>query len=281
VDIAHLREWIGKTESASDQVTPAPIAALSATLDIENRPPRAGDALPPLWHWLYFLGLHRQSQLSSEGLASRGGFLPPVPLPRRMWAGGRLEFVRAMRVGETYTRTSRIADVQHKEGRTGPLVFVVARHEIGNADGIAIAEEQDIVYRDQAKRGEPAPAARPAPARAAWERAVQPAEVLLFRYSALTFNGHRIHYDRRYATETEGYPGLVVHGPLIATLLLDLLRRQMPEAQVARLEFRAASPLFDTGPFKVNGKPDDGKMVALWASSADGNLAMTASVTLR
>jgi 3-methylfumaryl-CoA hydratase len=281
VDIAHLREWIGKTESASDQVTPAPIAALSATLDIEARPPRAGDALPPLWHWLYFLGLHRQSQLGSDGLASRGGFLPPVPLPRRMWAGGRLEFVRAMRVGETYTRTSRIADVQHKEGRTGPLVFVVARHEIGNADGIAIAEEQDIVYRDQAKRGEPAPAARPAPAGAAWERAVQPDEVLLFRYSALTFNGHRIHYDRRYATETEGYPGLVVHGPLIATLLLDLLRRHMPQAQLARLEFRAASPLFDTGPFEVNGKPGDGKMVALWASSADGNLAMTASVTLR
>lgn len=281
MDIAHLREWIGKTESASDQVTPAPIAALSATLDIEARPPRAGDALPPLWHWLYFLGLHRQSQLGSDGLASRGGFLPPVPLPRRMWAGGRLEFVRAMRVGETYTRTSRIADVQHKEGRTGPLVFVVARHEIGNADGIAIAEEQDIVYRDQAKPGEPAPAARPAPAGAAWGRAVQPDEVLLFRYSALTFNGHRIHYDRRYATETEGYPGLVVHGPLIATLLLDLLRRQMPEAQVARLEFRAASPLFDTGPFQVNGKPDDGKTVALWASSAEDNLAMTASVTLR
>jgi 3-methylfumaryl-CoA hydratase len=281
VDIAHLREWIGKTESASDQVTPAPIAALSATLDIEARPPLAGDALPPLWHWLYFLGLHRQSQLGSDGLASRGGFLPPVPLPRRMWAGGCLEFVRAMRVGETYTRTSRIADVQHKEGRTGPLVFVVARHEIGNADGIAIAEEQDIVYRDQAKPGESAPAARPAPAGAAWGRAVQPDEVLLFRYSALTFNGHRIHYDRRYATETEGYPGLVVHGPLIATLLLDLLRRQMPEAQVARLEFRAASPLFDTGPFKVNGKPGGGKMVALWASSADGNLAMTASVTLR
>jgi 3-methylfumaryl-CoA hydratase len=281
VDIAHLREWIGKTESASDQVTPAPIAALSATLDIEARPPRAGDALPPLSHWLYFLGLHRQSQLGSDGLASRGGFLPPVPLPRRMWAGGRLEFVRAMRVGETYTRTSRIADVQHKEGRTGPLVFVVARHEIGNADGVAVAEEQDIVYRDQAKPGEPAPAARPAPAGAAWGRAVQPDEVLLFRYSALTFNGHRIHYDRRYATETEGYPGLVVHGPLISTLLLDLLRRQMPEAQVARLEFRAASPLFDTGPFQVQGKPDDGKIVALWASSADGNLAMTASVTLR
>jgi 3-methylfumaryl-CoA hydratase len=281
VDIAHLREWIGKTESASDQVTPAPIAALSATLDIEARPPRAGDALPPLWHWLYFLGLHRQSQLGSDGLASRGGFLPPVPLPRRMWAGGRLEFVRPMRVGETYTRTSRIADVQHKEGRTGPLVFVVARHEIGNVDGIAIAEEQDIVYRDQAKRGEPAQAAPPAPAGAAWGRAVQPDEVLLFRYSALTFNGHRIHYDRRYATETEGYPGLVVHGPLIATLLLDLLRRQMPEAQIARLEFRAASPLFDTGPFKVNGKPGDGKMVALWANSPDGNLAMTASVTLR
>lgn len=261
---------------------PTPIAALSATLDIEARPPRAGDPLPPLWHWLYFLGLQRQSQLGADGLANRGGFLPPVPLPRRMWAGGRLEFMRAMRVGETYTRTSRIADVRHKEGRTGPLVFVAARHEIGNAEGIAVAEEQDIVYRDHAKPGDAAPAARPAPAGAVWKRVVRPDEVLLFRYSALTFNGHRIHYDRRYATETEGYPGLVVHGPLIATLLLDHLRRQMPQAQVARFEFRAASPLFATADFALNGTPEsDGKTVALWASNADGDLAMTASAIVR
>jgi len=277
MDIAQLQKWVGKTESASDQVTPTPIAALSATLDVEAPHPATGDPVPPLWHWLYFLETHRQSELSLDGHAKRGGFLPPVPLPRRMWAGGRFEFHRPLRVGETVTRISRIADVQEKTGRSGSLVFVVVRHEIGNAEGIALTEEQDLVYRDRAKPGDPAPAPQPAPADALWEHTVQPDDVLLFRYSALTFNGHRIHYDRRYATETEGYPGLVVHGPLIATLLLDLLRRHAPEADVARFEFRAVSPLFDTSPFKVCGKPEsDGKTISLWATGTSGGLAMTA-----
>jgi 3-methylfumaryl-CoA hydratase len=203
MDIAHLQEWVGKTESASDQVTPTPIAALSATLDIEAPHPAAGDAVAPLWHWLYFLETHRQSELSPDGHAKLGGFLPPVPLPRRMWAGGRFEFHRPLRVGETVTRISRIADVQEKKGRSGTLIFVVVRHEIGNTEGIALTEEQDLVYRAHAKPGDPASAPQTAPAGALWERVVQPDDVLLFRYSALTFNGHRIHYDRRYATETE------------------------------------------------------------------------------
>jgi 3-methylfumaryl-CoA hydratase len=280
VDIAHLREWIGKTESASDQLTPTPIAALAATLDIKARPPQPGDPLPPLWHWLFFLPIHRQSELGPDGHVKRGDFLPPVLLPRRMWAGGRFEFRRPLRVGETLTRTSRIVDVQAKEGRTGALVFVHVRHEIGNAEGIALIEEQDLVYRGDARPGDPAHAPRPAPAGAVWERVMQPDDVLLFRYSALTFNGHRIHYDRRYATETEGYPGLVVHGPLVATLLLDLLRRHMPEVDVARFEFRSVSPLFDTAPFKLCGKPEsDGKTVSLWAMDAGGGLAMIASAT--
>ncbi len=266
-----------KPRRASDQITATPIAALSATLDIDAPRPRAGDPVPPLWHWLYFLETHRQSELSPDGHAKLGGFLPPVPLPRRMWAGGRFQFHRPLRVGETYTRTSRIADVHEKKGRTGTLVFVVARHEIENADGIALIEEQDLVYRAHAKPGDPAPAPQPAPADAVWERTVQPDDVLLFRYSALTFNGHRIHYDRRYATETEGYPGLVVHGPLIATLLLDLLRRHMPAADVTRFEFRAVSPLFDTSPFKVCGKPErDGKTISLWATDMTDGLAMSA-----
>src|SRR5271154_6029379 len=219
MDIADLRKWVGKTESASDQITATPLAALSATLDIEAPRPLAGDSVPPLWHWLYFLETHRQSQLSPDGHAKLGGFLPPVPLPRRMWAGGRFEFRRPLCVGETFTRTSRITGVQQKEGRTGTLVFVVVRHEIGNAEGIALTEEQDLVYREHPKPGAPASAPQPAPSNATWERKVQADDVLLFRYSALTFNGHRIHYDRRYATEVEGYPGLVVHGPLIATML--------------------------------------------------------------
>lgn len=281
MDIAHLREWVGRTESATAQITPTPVAALSATLDIDAPTPRAGDRVPPLWHWLYFLDIHRQSELGPDGHARRGGFLPPVALPRRMWAGGRLEFLRPLRVGETFTRTSRIADVQEKEGRSGQLVFVTVKHEIGNTDGIALTEEQNLVYRANPKPGDPAGMPRAAPTGGAWEREIQPDDVLLFRYSALTFNSHRIHYDRRFATETEGYPGLVVHGPLIATLLLDLLRRHMPEAQVAGFEFRSVSPLFDTANFTLHGKPEgDGKAMSLWATDASGVLAMMATATI-
>jgi len=281
LDIAELRKWVGKTETATDQVTPVPVAALAATLDLDAPPPRAGDALPPLWHWLYFLPIHRQSELSADGHAKRGGFLPPVPLPRRMWAGGRFEFHHPLRVGETITRASRIADIEQKQGRTGPLVFVVVRHEISNSAGLALSEEQDLVYRGLSNPGEPAPTHRPAPADSAWERDIRPDDVLLFRYSALTFNGHRIHYDRRFATDVEGYPGLVVHGPLIATLLMDLLRRHMPAARVARFTFRAGSPLFDTSSFSLCGKPEaGGKTVSLWAKTPDGGLATTATAEI-
>jgi len=281
VDLTELQKWIGKTEIVSEQISPMPMAALAATLDIDAPPPKAGDPLPPLWHWLYFLSVHRQSELGLEGHSTKGGFLPPVPLPRRMWAGGRFEFQRPLRVGDSYTRTSRLVSVQRKEGRTGPLVFVIARHEIGDAAGLALVEEQDLVYRDHPKPGDPTPASQLAPKNARWERAIRPDDVLLFRYSALTFNAHRIHYDWRYATQVEGYPGLVVHGPLIATLLLDLLRRNMPEAKVTRFAFRAMSPLFDTGPFWVCAKPEsDPKAISLWARDESGGLATTATAAV-
>ncbi|HSF49111.1 MAG TPA: MaoC family dehydratase N-terminal domain-containing protein [Burkholderiales bacterium] len=281
LNIDHLREWIGRTESRQDQITLTPIAALSATLDRDDPLPQAGDPLPPLWHWLYFLPIHRQSEIGPDGHPKRGGFLPPVPLPRRMWAGSRLEFPRPLRVGDAISRNSRIVDVSLKEGRAGPLVFVLVRHEISDPQGSAWTEEHDIVYRDNPNPGEPAPKPKAAPAEHAWERTIHPDDVFLFRYSALTFNGHRIHYDRRYVTEIEGYPGLVVHGPLIATLLLDLLRRKLPDATVARFAFRAVSPLFDIAPFSVCGKPEgDGKTVKLWAKNAEGALAMEATATL-
>ncbi|WP_326541865.1 FAS1-like dehydratase domain-containing protein [Pseudorhodoferax sp.] len=280
LDIEHLRSWIGRTERLDDIATLAPLRALAATLDRDDAPPAAGDAIAPIWHWLYFLPMARQSAIGADGHPQRGGFLPPVPLPRRMWAGSRIQFLAPLRAGQALERLSCVEDVRVKEGRTGALVFVKVQHEI-RGDGVpAIVEEQDIVYRDMPAPGEPAPAPTPAPADAQWERRVQPDDVLLFRYSALTFNGHRIHYDRKYVTEVEGYPGLVVHGPLIDTLLLDLLRRQLPDAQLKTFQFRAVKPLFDTAPFVVCGRQEDAETVRLWARTEDGHLTMDATATL-
>jgi 3-methylfumaryl-CoA hydratase len=239
--------------------------------------------LPPLWHWLYFLPLYRQSEVGPDGHAKRGGFLPPVPLPRRMWAGSQFEFNRALRVGDRITRVSTIADVTEKSGRTGPLVFVKVRHEIRANDDAspAIVEFHDIVYREAPKPDEATPPPKAAPSQGSWLRHWIPDDVLLFRYSALTFNGHRIHYDRKYVTEVEGYPGLIVHGPLIATLLLDLLRSERPDAVVRRYEFRAVRPLFDINAFDVCGEPsEDGKSVRLWAKDQEGWLAMDATAQI-
>ena len=278
LDISHLREWIGKTETRSDQITIAPMMALAATLDREDGAPQPGDPLPAPWHWLYFLPIHRQSELAADGHVERGGFLPPVPLPRRMWAGDRLEFHHPLCAGESVTRVSRILDVHLKEGRTGPLVFVGVRHEISNAAGLALVEEHDIMYRGPAAGVREPPSAS---ADAVWQREMLADEVLLFRYSALTFNGHRIHYDRRYATEEERYPGLVVHGPLLATLLLDLLRRNLPEARLKWVQFRAVSPLFDTAAFRICGKPEpEGRAIRLWAQNVAGGLAMDATANI-
>jgi 3-methylfumaryl-CoA hydratase len=248
LDIEHLRQWIGRTESRSDLATAIPVQAMSATLDRDDPAPQAGDPIPPCWHWLYFLPVHRQSEIGPDGHPQRGGFLPPVSLPRRMWAGSSIAFLRPLRLGSNITRTSRIADVRGKEGRTGSLIFVRVRHEVGDEHGVALVDEHDIVYRDNPKPGDAVPPTQASPTECDWARTIRPDDVLLFRYSALTFNGHRIHYDRRYVTEVEGYPGLVVHGPLIATLLLDLLRRSLPQSDVSKFSFRALKPTYDMSP---------------------------------
>jgi len=275
MNINGLQQWVGRTEQTSDEVTPVPAAALAATLDRDDAPMQRGDPLPPLWHWLYFLPLHRQSELAADGHVKRGAFLPPIELPRRMWAGGRCEFHRPLRIGDAVRRTSRIQEVSSKQGRSGPLIFVVVRHEITAEGQIVLTEEQDIVYRGYSSAASLPP---PAPPGYAWERTIQPDDVLLFRYSALTFNGHRIHYDRRFATEVEGYPGLVVHGPLIATLLMDQLRRNLPTVNVTRFAFRAISPLFDSRSFVVCGRPE-GDTIRLWAKNETGGLAMDATAS--
>ena len=276
-----LTAWIGRSETVTDTLAPTPVQALAATLDHAAAPVTTGTALAPLWHWLYFLPLHRQSDIGTDGHARRGGFLPPVPLPRRMWAGSQFEFRVPLRVGDTVQRTSTIADVTQKDGRSGRLVFVKVRHDLRANDAVdpALVEFHDIVYREARRVGDVEPPPQSAPTDAAWQRQIVPDDVLLFRYSALTFNGHRIHYDRRYVTEAEGYPGLVVHGPLIATLLLDLLHRERPDARVATFRFKAVRPTFDLHAFNVCGR-QEGNTVRLWAQDHEGWLTMDATATL-
>ena len=281
--IAHLRQWVGRSETLTDDIAAAPLRGLSATLDRGDAPPEHGDAVPPLGHWLYFLPQAPQSQIGPDGHPKRGGFLPPVPLPRRMWAGGRLvwELGNPLRVGDAARKVSRIESVTHKTGRSGEMIFVLVRHEVHNERGLCLTEEHDIVYRAAAQPGEKAAAPTPAETGATWRREIAPDDVLLFRYSALTFNGHRIHYDRQYVTEVEGYPGLIVHGPLIATLLTDLVRRHESHAVMRRFAFRALRPTFDLNPFFVNGEPSaDGRQVKLWAHDHEGWLTMQAEAEL-
>lgn len=280
LDIDLLRQWVGRRESLSEWLQPGPANALAATLD-RSESFGDGDALPCLWHWVYFLSAMPASALGRDGHPKRGGFLPPVPLPRRMWAGGRLEFHDPLPVGARAEKTSTIADVNVKQGASGPLAFVTVEHRLAAGGRTCIVEQHDIVYREDPRPGQSAAAPKQAPTDALWTRRIEPDPVLLFRYSALTFNGHRIHYDRSYATGVEGYPGLVVHGPLVATLMLDLLRRELPGRRVATFSFRAVSPLFDIDSFSVNGRPEaDGRSVSLWAANARGELAMQATATL-
>lgn len=289
--LAHLQTWQGRTETLEDLITPAPLRALSATLDRDDALPVAGTELPALWHWLFFLPHHRQSEIGPDGHAQRGGFLPPVPLPRRMWAGGRLQWHAPLHVGDAVKRVSTIESVTHKSGRTGDLLFVLVKHEVHNALGLCLTEEHDIVYRPAAQANDPVPAPIAAatlldqgePMGTLWTREVVPDDVLLFRYSALTFNGHRIHYDRKYVTQVEGYPGLIVHGPLISTLLVDLVRRHT-DRPIRRFEFKALRPTFecaDQRHLRVCGQPQvDGQQVRLWAQDHDGWLTMQATAKL-
>ncbi len=276
-NLNHLTDWIGKTETAEDLLTANPLAGMSATPHRMDEEPVTGTPLPPGWHWMFFLTRVPMSELGPDGHAKRGSFLPPVPLPRRMWAGGRLSFLKPLTVGEKLTRLSTIKDVTIKEGSSGRLVFVLVEHQISGDNGLALVEEHDIVYRGAPGPDDPKPTPKPAPGQAVWERGITPDPVMLFRYSALTFNGHRIHYDLKYVMEEEGYPGLIFHGPLTATLLMDLCRRESNDRFLRKFSFRAVSPLFDTGPFVIQGEPSsDGNVVKVWALNPNGELAMTA-----
>ncbi|MGB0129282.1 MAG: acyl-CoA dehydrogenase [Rhodocyclaceae bacterium] len=272
-------QWIGRTDVSEDDMSLMPALAASATLNDGATQIRRGDALPPIWHWFYFLPKAPQNRIDVDGHPQRGGFLPPIPYPRRMFAGARLRFHRPLVVGEPARREGIIRNVTLKSGRSGSLAFVSVAYTIHQSGALCIEEEQDIVYR------EPGPAVEaPRPAEWAplppesWSRIVTPNPPLLFRFSALTFNSHRIHYDRPYAMGEEGYPGLVVHGPLTAVLLMEMVREHASRA-VIEFSFRGLAPLFDLAPFRLVGTPAD-HQVDLLAQGPDGGTAMTATATL-
>jgi 3-methylfumaryl-CoA hydratase len=278
IEIDYLRQWIGRNESRRETLSATAATLLTAALDGESLDVGNGAALPPLFHWLYFPPVCRQSDLGDDGHPVSGGLLPPMPRRRRMWAASRIDFLHPLLVGDTVIRTTQITDVSLKEGRSGALIFVKLHHSIADSTGrAAIIETQDLVYRGDPKPDERALPGIPSPPTAAWVREVRPDPVLLFRYSALTFNSHRIHYDRPYATDVEGYPALLVHAPLVATLLCDHLRRSLPGVRVKRFEFRAVKPLFDDTPFHLCAQPrDDGRTVDLWSRDSQGALCTDA-----
>lgn len=272
-----LEGWIGRSEHRTDLIRAEPVRFMEMLLDREPIL-SGGDALPPLWHWLFFLNSARQSELGRDGHPALGGFLPPVALPRRMWAGGRFEFVEPIRIGENVEKKSKIASVKRKSGRSGELCFVTVRHELIAEGHTAFIEEHDIVYRQDSKADDKPPQALPAPPTSDVRELVDANETMLFRYSALTFNGHRIHYDRDYAKSVEGYNGLIVHGPLIATLLVDLAVRQSPTRKLSSFRFRALTPITSETPFHICANVGSYE-TELWAERSDGAKAMQAHAT--
>ena len=278
LDIDHLRQWIGRTAEASDIVTAQLVKGLRATLFQEIGEPKPGDAAPWTVHWCLAQPVFPMSQLGQDGHPARGGFLPPVPLPRRMWAGGELEFLEPLRVGDETTRTSRISDVTMKTGSTGVLCFVSVDHLITTARGTAIRERHDIVYRD-VSTAPAAPAKPAAPPPTAQHRESHVADpVLLFRYSALTFNGHRIHYDRDYVTKVEGYPGLIFHGPMQAALLVEFGAKLHDGAAPKKFSYRGLQPLFEGSEFSVNAN-DTGAGMELWTANSHQQPTMKGTAT--
>ena len=273
LDIDHLRQWIGRTETAADTVSARLVAGYLAVLDDAN-PERAEGALAPLAiHWCLAPAARPMSQLGLDGHPKRGGLLPPVPLPHRMWAGGQIDLRGRFHVGDVVTRQSTVRDVALKTGRSGALCFVTVDHAFTGPQGLVVSERHDIVYRAPRDSNAPAPVIPQAP-KARWSYSVMADPVLLFRYSAITFNGHRIHYDRDHATKAEGYAGLVVHGPLQATMMLEFAARQRG-APPQTFDYRGISPLTDGAAFTVNAD-ETAQGLHLWTAAADGRLGMEA-----
>lgn len=280
-EIETLNQWLGRSETAVVVIDDAHARRVAATLGQE--PVSVGEPLPALWHWCFGNDTVRTDDLDPDGHGPRGGLLPPVALPRRMWAGGRVTFDAPIRVGDRLTRSSAIASIRSKEGSSGPLIFVTVRHAYARGDDIVVSDEVDLVYREAPDPHAPTPDPMPAPDGSRWRRDVKPSETLLFRYSAVTFNTHRIHYDYPYATTVEGYGGLVVHGPLTATLLAGLAASAVDDHLTA-FSYRGHAPLISPEPFSLHAaanadSAESAGGLRLWAARSDGALAMSAEAT--
>jgi len=279
LDLDHLRQWVDRSTETSDIVTAQLVKGLRATLFQEIGEPKAGEAAPFTVHWCLAQPVFPMSELGPDGHPTRGGFLPPVPLPRRMWAGGELEFLDPLSGGDDAKRTSRIADVTMKTGSTGVLCFVSVEHVVTTLRGTAIRERQDIVYREMTGAQPAAPAKPAPPPPVAKHRESHMADpVLLFRYSALTFNGHRIHYDRDYVTKVEGYPGLIFHGPLQAALLVEFAAKHHGGVAPKTFSYRGVQPLFEGSEFSINANDATAGM-ELWTANSAGQPTMKGTAT--
>jgi 3-methylfumaryl-CoA hydratase len=282
--LEHLKDWIGRSETVEDQATARPVHLYAALRDLPDVP-KNGDPIGPMGHWFFFKPIVPASKVGPDGHPQRGDFMPPVPLPRRMFGGARTTYHKDLRIGEKMKKVQTITNVVIKEGRTGTLVICTVKNDFHGENGLAVVEEHDIVYRgnppaDAKDSGGNSGKTNPAPGDHKWIKTITPDPVMLYRYSAATLNGHRIHYDRKYVTEVEGYPGLIVHGPLTAGLLLDVALDNNPGRTLAGFSFQARAPLFDIAPFKVAGKPEaDGKTISLWSITPEGNLGTLATAT--
>lgn len=273
-----LKSYIGKKETATDVVTASAMLKFAATLGQENPPVEKGAPIPPGWYGAFFPASHRPSQMRLDGQASGGGIVPPIPLPRRRIGGTRVAFHEPLRIGDEINRVTEIADIRIDDGPNGAMVTIVERHSISNSRGLAVVEERDLVMLSEARAEAAAATPPPVPAQAAWRLVIDPNPPLLFRFSAIRFNSHRIHYDRDYCTKVEKLPGLVVQSSLISQLMIEMCRKELPARRLASFDFKSFRQIYDTGSFTIAGNPAaDGREAALWALDADGRLAMAAT----
>ena len=276
-----FKSYIGKSETASDVVTASMVVKFAATLGLPNPPLDKGAPIPPGWYGGLFPASHRPDKMRTDGQASGGGFMPAIPLPRRRIGGTRVSFQNPLRIGDDVTRTTEIADIQIDDGPSGAMVTVVERNSLSTSNGLCVVEERHMCLLSEARADAAPKTMATIPGEAKWQQTVEPNTPLLFRFSAIRFNSHRIHYDRDYVTKVEKLPGLVVQSSLISQLLIEMCRRELPARRMTNFDFQNLRSIYDSGgKFTLAGAPSaDGSSATLWALDGEGKLSMLATAT--